>query len=170
MRRRSRRYYLRDDDEYTSSTGDLLPSIIGEQLEDLGYNESNNFRVWINPLHNNGIDLVIWHNNELILAGEILNWNMTTRLSKKRKRTIVSNLSKCPCRRVLIYSTMKNEDLLRDFGLQGISLLKIGYQVLTEHYYERLARKDLVKARRVDSEETRQDIKSKLLDFLRRFC
>lgn len=148
--------------KYCQSVGRLLPSIIGLTLRDLG------FRVWVNPDQSNGVDLKVCDKEDnLVLVAEIINWSSYSEMSNNRKSFIVSNLSEYSCRRVLIYTTLKNEEVLDDLSSHEIFLLKIGYQLLPKTYYHFYAKKGQVSHREIDSEETRQDIRSKIVDFLR---
>ena len=153
--------YPDEQHKYCQSVGRLLPNIIGLALRDLG------FKVWVNPDQSNGVDLKLYDKEDnLVLVAEIINWSSYSEMANNRKRSIISNLSEYNCRRVLIYTTLKNEGVLDDLGSNEISLLKIGYQVLPETYYQFYAKKGQVCRREIDSEETRQDIRSKMVNFL----
>jgi hypothetical protein len=148
--------------EYCQSVGRLLPAIVAAILRDLG------FRVWVNEGQSNGVDLKAFDKKDnLVFVAEITNWSSFTRMSEERKNWIISNLSQYECNKVLIYTALENESILSDLSFYGISLLKTGYQVLPENYYEHYARKNQVIRRRIDSEETRENIKSKIENYLR---
>lgn len=148
--------------EYCQSVGRLLPAIVAAILRDLG------FRVWVNEGQSNGVDLKAFDKKDnLVFVAEITNWSSFSRMSEKRKNWIISNLSQYECNKVLICTALENESILSDLSFYGISLLKTGYQVLPENYYEHYARKNQVIRRRIDSEETREDIKSKIENYLR---
>lgn len=157
----SDRRYPDAQEKYCQIVGRLLPTIVGIVLSDLG------FRVWINKDQSNGVDLKVFDKgNNLVLVAEILNWSLFSRMSEKRKNWIVCNLSEFSCNRVLIYSTLQNEQILDDLCLYHISLLKIGYQVLPKSYYEHYVKKDQAICRRLDNEETRKEIRSKIVFFM----
>jgi len=167
MRRDSVRYLIEDKKiRYLQSVGRLLPRRIEQILKELGLTEDSGYRIWINSKQGNDVDFKVWHRDSLILVGEILNWCIGSWLSEKRKRWIVSNLSQYDSKRVLIYTIMKREDLLKDLALHGISVFKIGYQLLPRLFYDYFAEIDRVIDRRIDCRETKQDIKSKIADLL----
>jgi len=147
--------------DYCQNVGRLLPQIIARILGDLG------FRIWVNKEQNNGVDLKVFDEEDnLVFVAEIINWSRFSIMPEGRRSWIISNLSKFDCRRVFIYTTFFNENILDDFCSKGISLLKIGYQVLPEEYYQHYERKGETLSRRTDSEETKQDISSKIIHFL----
>jgi hypothetical protein len=153
--------YPDEQKEYCQSVGRLLPNIVGLALRDLG------FKVWVNPDQSNGVDLKLFDKEDsLVLVAEIINWSSFSEMSKNRKTCIITNLSEYDCRRVFIYTALKNEGILDDFYTYGIFLLRIGYQVLTKPYYEHYAKKNQVIHREIDSEEIRKDIRSKIANFL----
>ena len=159
MSENSERYPDRQQ-EYCQTVGKLLPRIIAQILTDLG------FRVWVNDDQTNGVDLQVFDEDNLIFVAEIINWSPFSRMSEKRKNWITSNLSKSDCRKVFLYTVFENEDILDDFGSLEIFLLRIGYQVLPEEYYLHYAEKKQLIDRRIDCEETRKDIRSKMMNFL----
>ena len=54
-----------------------------------------------------------------------------------------------------------------DLSDYNISLVKIGYQLLPKYFYDFYAAKEEIRSRRIDSRETRQDIKSKIIEYLK---
>jgi hypothetical protein len=145
---------------YFQSVGRLLEHRLGQIFQELGY------QTWICPGQSNGVDIIVFNENDLILVAEVLNFSICTYLSNKRKKSIISNLSEYSDRRLLIYSCLANENILDDLGLYGISPLKIGYQLQPKWFYDCFAIRNRVVLREVDSRETRQDIKSKIVRFL----
>lgn len=166
MRKYSNKYPIEDKREYLQSIGRLLPHRIGQILKELNFTKDDGYRIWMNPKQGNDVDLKVWHNNALILVGEILNWCVKSWLSKKRKSWIIKNLSKYNCWRVLIYTTFSNEYLLEDLSVNGISLLKIGFQLLPKSFHDFFVRKNQVENRKKDSRVSKQDIKSKIIEYL----
>ena len=151
--------------EYAQSTGALLTNRIRQILEKLG------FETWIVKGQNNGIDMKVWYNGNLVMTCEILNWSPYTRLSKRRKRRIISNLTNPEygiCRRVLIYTAMKDETVLNDLWLNGITTIRIGSQILPKIFYDFYAHKNQVVGRQVDSKTTNSLIESRLSNFIER--
>jgi hypothetical protein len=146
---------------YLRCAGQLLPDLIASILEELG------FRVWVNKGKANGVDLKIFDEDNLLFVAEVVNWSPFSYMSIKRKNSIVSNLERYNCGRIFVFTTMKNEDMLDDFAGRGISTIKIGYQLLPGDYYDFFARKNRVICRKMVSEETREDVKSKITRFLR---
>lgn len=146
---------------YFQTTGKLLPRRIGQILRELG------FTVWINPNQGNDVDLKAWYDNELILVAEILNWSIKSRLSKKRRKKMISNLRQSPCNKVLIYTNLDRKHLPR-FFFNGICCIKIGYQVLPKSYYEFFQNRGQITNRRMDSKIVKQDIERKIKRYLRR--
>lgn len=156
----SRHSILKNDVVYRHKTGRLLAHRIGQSFKELGYH------AWINVGQTNGVDLKVWDNElNLVVAAEILNWAPTTNLDKNRKARIVRNLLSQNCNRLLIYTEMGNEFTLKDLSPQGISTLKIGYQILARYFYSKLDANQAV-GRKIDSRETKLLIKSKLKDYL----
>ena len=144
---------------YMQTTGKLLPRRIYQILRELG------LRVWINPKQGNDIDLKVWYDNSLLIAGEILNWSVKSLLSHKRQYKIVSNLEEYDCRRLVVYTTL-DERSISIFAEEGIDVLRIGYQILPRHYYNFFLQKNQVENRRIDSAETKQEIRELLLNYL----
>jgi len=146
---------------YAQSVGKLLPHRISEIFQELG------FDTWVNPNQTNGVDLEVYDDeDQLILVAEILNWSPVCVLSHKRKNNIITNLSGHNCKKLLIYTCLENESILEDLSSYEVSLLKIGYQILPWYFYEFFLEKDQIKSRRVDSTETKEDIKSKIIEHL----
>ena len=146
---------------YTHSVGKLLPHRISQILQELG------FKTWINRGQTNGVDLKVYDNgNNLLLVAEILNWSIGSLLSEKRKNCIIENLLCHNCEKVLIYTNFENKDALENFSEHGISLLKIEYQLLPKYFYNFFKAKDKIVSRRIDSRETKEDIKSKIIEYL----
>jgi hypothetical protein len=146
---------------YFRSVGRLLPHRLGQIFQELGY------QTWICPGQSNGVDLIVFNEHDLILVAEVLNFSIRTYLSNERKKSIISNLSEYNDRRLLIYSCLANENILDDFGLYGISLCKIGFQIQPKWFYDYFAERKKIILRRADSEETRQDIKAQITALLR---
>jgi len=146
---------------YTQSVGKLLPHRISQIFQELG------FKTWINSGQTNGVDLKVYDNgNNLLLVAEILNWSIGSLLSEKRKNCIIENLLCHNCKKVLIYTNFENEDTLENFSEYGISLLKIGYQLLPKYFYDFFRAKDEIISRKIDSKETKEDIGRKIVSFL----
>jgi hypothetical protein len=150
-----------EDHIYFQTTGKLLPRRISQILQELGY------KVWINPKQGNDVDLKVWYDNELILVAEILNWSIKSRLSKKRRKKMISNLRQYHCDKVLIYTNLNRKHLPR-FSFNGICYIKIGYQVLPKSYYEFFQNREQITNRRIDSKIVKQDIECKIKEYLRR--
>jgi hypothetical protein len=155
----SERYPI-ERSRYFQSVGKLLEHRIGQIFQELGYQTK------ISKGQSNGVDLIVFNEDGLILVAEVLNFSIRTNLSNSRKKSIISNLSEYNDRRLLIYSCLANETILDDLGLYGISLLKIGYQLQPKWFYDYFAERNKIVLRRADSEETRKDIKSKITNFL----
>jgi uncharacterized protein YqjF (DUF2071 family) len=146
---------------YCQSVGRLLPHRAGQIFKELG------FRTWVRPDQSNGIDLSVYDNEDhLIVAVEVLNWSSHSEMSIKRKNSIIDNLSKFNCRRLLLYTTLKNERILGDSSIYGISLLKLDYQLQPLSFYNFFAKKNQVEYRRADSREAIEYIRSKITHFL----
>jgi len=152
--------YPIEEERYDQSVGRLLPHRIGQILQELG------FETWICKGQSNGIDLIVFNENGLVFVAEIINFSVKSELSRKRLNSMISNLSEYSCRRVLIFSTCKNENILADLPAYDISLLKIGYQLQPKFFYNHYAKKNQVVLREIDSRTTRRDITSKIVKFL----
>jgi hypothetical protein len=159
----STRRFPIDRREYFNCVGRLLAHRLGQIFKELGYQSS------IAKGQSNGVDLIVSDDNIQILVAEILNFSIMTYLSEDRKNKIVRNLTEYNCRRLLIFSCIANEGILRDLPLYAISTLKIGYQLHPKYFYDFFAAKDQVILREVDSQATWQDIKSKIVAFLQHF-
>jgi hypothetical protein len=144
---------------YLQSVGKLLPHRISQIFKELG------FETWINPKQGNDIDLKVLLGQKPIIVAEILNWSIGSKLSQKRKNCIIKNLSKYHCEKLLIY-TILDKDNLEDFANNGISLIKIGYQVLPKTFYQFFSEIDRTEFRKADSKETYISIKQKIIDYL----
>lgn len=147
--------------EYLQSTGKLLEHRVSQVFQELG------FQTWIAYGQSNGVDLVVKdREGNLVLVAEILNWCPYSELSHDRKRGIISNLTEYNCSRLLIYTTSKNESYLLDLSNFGISLLKIGFQVLPISFLKHFARNNKIEQRRADSRETKQLLRSRIQQYL----
>jgi hypothetical protein len=146
---------------YFQSVGKLLPHRIGQIFRELGFGS------WIAKGQSNDVDLKVFDDKDnLILVAEILNWSSHSRMSEIRRNWIISNLSRYNCHRLLIYTVFENEKILGFFDDYGISLLKIGFQLLPKSFYYFFARKNQVENRKRDSRVSKQDIKSKIIEYL----
>lgn len=148
---------------YMQKTGRLLPRRISQILREL----NSNFTVWINPSQGNGIDLKVWHDGDLIIAGESLNWSVKSRLSEKRRENMISNLHEFSCRKLLVYTTLDNNHVSR-FVQNGIDVMEIGYQILPRFYYNFYLEKEQVVKRETDCAKTKNDIKNKIVSYLKK--
>jgi len=144
---------------YWQTTGKLLPRRIYQILKELG------LKVWINPRQGNDIDLKVWYDSSLIIAGEILNWSVKSQLSNKRQYSIISNLRNYNCRRLVI-CTILDERSISELIEEGIDVLQIGYQILPRYYYEFFLEKRQIEKRKIDSNETKQKIRKLLINYL----
>jgi hypothetical protein len=143
---------------YIKTVGELLEKIISQAFNELG------FRTEIAG-SSNGVDIKVFDKeDDLFLVAEILNWSPRSWLSHKRKNNIIHNLSKYDCARLLIYTCMKDENLLQDLMAQRIQTLKIGFQILPKNYYNFYFKKNQVDLREADSEETREEIKMRIIE------
>ncbi len=157
------RYPTEGMPEYLQKTGRLLPHRIGQILEQLG------FKTWINPKQNNGVDIKVWDNEQLVLVGEILNWSPYTRLSENRVQHITDNLLDAAydnCERVLIYTAMENEYALEDLEMMGITTLRIGNQILPRLFYNHYLARNQVKGRIIDSRTSTTLLKNRLTEHM----
>lgn len=148
---------------YMQTTGRLLPRRISQILREL----NSNFTVWINPSQGNGIDLKVWYGCDLIIAGEVLNWSVKSKLSEKRIEGIISNLHEFPCRKLLVYTTLDNNHVSR-FVQNEIDVMEIGYQILPRFYYNFYFKKGQVVKREIDRAKTKNDIKKKIVSYLKK--
>ncbi len=114
---------------YNKIVGKLLPRRLAVIFSSLG------FEVTVNPVEGNGVDLWICRNNELVLVAEVLNWSVRSRLSNKRKRKILDNLSRYECNRLLVHS-VPNSNVDKEFAERGVDTLCIGFQLLPWTFYK----------------------------------
>ncbi|MEM2154813.1 MAG: hypothetical protein QXY76_07865 [Nitrososphaeria archaeon] len=155
----SLRYFVKRT-EYMQSIGRLLAHRVGQIFEEIG------FKTWINPDQGNGVDLKVYLGDKLVIVAEILNWSIKSMLSEKRKSCIIRNLSQYNCKKLVIHTVLDENDV-RDFTINGISSIKIGYQLLPKAFYKFYLKRNKVEARKRDSKETKEEIKNKILDYLR---
>jgi len=151
---------------YYQKVGKLLPHRIGQILKELGYNEKNHYRIWINPKQGNDVDIKMWHKGSLILVGEILNWSIKSQLSEKRFKSMTNNLSQFSCQKVVIH-TLLPEEKVKIFQEKGIKTLEIGFQTLPKHFYNHFAIKGQTFGRKIDNKNTKIDIKIKIINFFK---
>lgn len=160
----TRREYLRfpcKQEEYTRTVGWLLPTILEEIFNELG------FEAYANPIPVNGVDLEICHGEDLVLVAEVLNWSFRSRLTDKRKNNIINNLNEYDCNKLLIHTVPLSN--LGDIEENGIHILEIGYQVLPLDYFIHFLMRGEVEGRRIDSYSTRRDVRSKILDYVNNY-
>jgi hypothetical protein len=131
-------------------------------MKTLGYTNNNGYKVWINPDQSNGVDLKIWHNDELVLVAEIINWSIKSRMAMEKKRWKTDNLTAYNCKKLLIHTAFFNESILEDLPDYGISAVRIGFQILPKHFYDFYLAKNQVEARRIDSRKATEEIKTVL--------
>lgn len=151
--------------KYAQATGALLAHRLGRIFEILG------FTTWIVKGQNNGIDIKVYdYNGNIVIACEVLNWSPYTRLSKKRKRKIIRNLTQpeySNARKVLIYTAMKDEAPLNDLWHIDIATLKIGKQVLPRYFHDFYAEKNQILDREIDSKYTTNLLATKLTTYIK---
>ena len=147
-----------DKKRYTRVVGNLLPTMLESIFTELG------FRVKTYYLQANGRDMEIFDGDTLVIAVEVLNWNIGSKLHPDRKSCIIRNLNKYNCNRLLVHTV----PLTRTDGLEQnrIVCLGIGYQVLPQEYYDFFLNKEEVRHRRPNSEHVRTEIKSKIIQYL----
>ncbi len=145
---------------YLESVGKLLPHRIGQILKQLG------FHTKVESVHSNGVDLKVYNHKELVLVAEILNWSPYTLLSRRRKRCITRNLARYSCRKVLIYTAMKNEEMLYSLGAAVIDIVCLDCQILPKVFFEFFEVKNQIQKRVIDSRKTRQHVTQKISEFL----
>ena len=125
--------YPVDPSRYRALVGRLLPRIIEQIFQELG------FDVRVDLIQNNGVDLTVFNNaNEVFLVGEILNWSPYSLLSRKRKECIKTNLCNYDCKRVLFYTAMENDYLLESLHNKNIDLLCLDNQVLPKDFFDKV--------------------------------
>lgn len=147
--------------EYTKTVGKLLPQILGEIFTELG------FKVKVNHQQANGVDIEVFLGHNRILVAEVLNWSIASRLTDKRKNSIIENLNEFNCNKMLIYTVpLSNLEGLEE---SGIYLLEIGYQILPEAYYKFFLTKHQVEKRQVDSDSARRNIRTKILYYVNNY-
>lgn len=146
---------------YMQNVGRLLPRRISQILRELG------FVVWINPKQGNNVDMKVSYENSLVLVAEILNWSVCSYLSEKRCNSIISNLSKHNCHRLVIYTVLDRRNWLK-LRRNRIDTLRIGYQILPEAFYHFFKLKGQITKRKIDSHEVKNDIKSKISKYLKK--
>ena len=143
---------------YTKTVGKLLPTILGEILTELG------LKVKVNHQQANGVDLEAFLGDTRLIVAEILNWSIKSRLTDKRKSSIIRNLNEFHCNKVLIYTVpLSNLEGLEE---NRIRLIEIGYQILPETYYKFFLAKKQVEKRTIDSDSTRRHIRAKILQYI----
>ena len=165
-----RKRYPVEKSRYYQCVGRLLPHRIGQIIEELlkemGYRKGQDFAVWINPKQGNDVDLKVWFHGQLIIVAEILNWSIKSKLSEKRKENIVNNLLSYNCEGLLICTVLENLNF-EEFEKREISVLRIGYQLLPKDFYMFFSKKSQTELRKIDSKETRNDIKLKIKEILK---
>lgn len=144
--------------EYVKTVGELLLTILSEILTELG------FRVIVPSQRANGVDMKIFLGDNLIAVAEVLNWSIGSRLTDNRKNNIINNLNGHNCNKLFIHTVPLSN--LEGFTENKIHLLQIGFQVLPEPYYDFFLTRDQVIRRKIDSDSTRRDVRSKILDYI----
>ena len=147
-------------ERYIQRSGKLLEHRLGQIFQELGFGTE------IAKGQENGLDIRVFQNRSLVIAGEICNWSVRSSLNLKRKDNIINNLTGYSCKKVLFYTCLENEVTLADLPSYGIDLIKLDNQILPRYFYDFYAHKNQIVSRRIDSRETRQDIMSKLLEYL----
>lgn len=143
--------------------GKLLPDILKIIFLSLGAS-----KVELTKGQTNGVDIKVWSSTrQLVIVGEILNWSIASLLSEKRRRTMINNLKNNNCNKVLIYTNLDKKHIPH-FSFNGISQIKIGYQVLPSLYFNFFKAKGQITNRKADSLDIRQDIETKVKQYLKR--
>jgi len=160
--------YPIEQKKYMQSVGKLLPHRIGQMLETIGYTEELGYEVFVNKGQSNGSDLEIFRERSPVLAAEIVNWSIMSTMNSFRQCWIISNLEEYgpEVTKVLIHSTFSNETMLEAIRQQGISTLRIDYQLLPKRFYDHFASRNQIESRRIDSRITFEEIKAKIVYFL----
>ncbi len=137
----------------------MLPRILAVVFSGFG------FCVRVNPVEGNGVDLWVYEDSELVLAIEVLNWSIRSRLSNKRKGKIIDNLSRYKCNRVLVYS-VPNSNVDEEFAKKSVDTLCIGFQLQPRKFYKFFEERRQVIRRRPISLEAVQAIKRIIKNYL----
>ena len=147
--------------EYLQKTGELLQHRVSQAFKEL------KFKTKICKGQGNGVDLFVYdQEGNLLLVIEMLNWSPRSYLSAPRKTSIIENLSEFTCARLLIYTTMKNEDMLRDLKLYNIDLLKLDFQILPRLFHNYFERQNRVLLREIDSDGTQRHITNRIFRYM----
>lgn len=147
--------------EYNRIVGALLPALLAEIFLELG------FDVRTFEIETNGVDIEVYQDSKLTIAGEILNWSVSSRLSNKRKNGIIKNL--CiygdSCKKVFFHSVSQH-NIDEAFTQNGIDLVCFDLQVQTPEFYEFFQRREQVYKRRPLNPETTQLVRRVVMDYL----
>lgn len=155
------RRFPREKTKHLQSVGKILVRILDKILLDLG------FGVWVNPQPRNGVDMEVYDEKGiLVLAIEVLNWSQFSWMYPERVEWIIENLTSYKCRRLLVYTAMSEENYLENLSDYSISVVKIGYQVLTEKIYKFYEARNQVIGRKINNRTVKRDIKQKMLEYL----
>lgn len=152
---------------YRQKTGRLLPHRIGQILKELGCTQRFGVRIWVNPKQGNDLDFKVWLDDALVLVGEVLNWSIGSNMSVHRCNNIISNLLSYNCHKILIYTVPLERKYWLKIRMNGIDTVRIGYQLLPKPFYGFFKFKNKSTRRKVDSKETKADIKAKISQYLR---
>lgn len=131
-----------------------MPHRIGQIFRELGFSS------WITNVQTNGVDLIVKDlEGHIILVAEIQNWSSHSGMARSKIEKKKSNLLEYNCEKLVICTVFKNEDILADLCNQGIHTLKIDFQLLPKFFYEYFASKNQVEHRKIDSRETKQELR-----------
>ena len=101
-----------------------------------------------------------------ILALEIINWNIKTRLYNRRRVHIIVNLSEFDCHRIFLYTNHISQNQLSIIKEHNIHLLQIGFQILRRPCYEFYQERNYVDGREIFTNSVKAKIRAKILEFL----
>jgi len=155
--------------EYCNEVGELGETYYRTVFRDLGFNVDEK------DVNSNGADLVVSYSDScgtsrVLLVAEILNWWLLSYLTKKRARSIVSNLSKYRGIPKLLFLPfmMMTKEIEHYLISHHINIVPIGFQILPKSFHDFFRKKNEIHARKRDSKYALSFLKNKILRTIRR--
>ena len=142
---------------YREYVGDILPDAVKFVLEGKGYT------VRLNRAFVNGVDLKTFHENNLIMVGEIFNLWKHSHINSLRAQGYIRNLCQYDCKRIIICSLTET---FESRWFRDLDIISLGYQLLPETFYRFFEKKGETDDRKMLTSDTLQHIDSLITEYL----
>lgn len=154
--------YPRERIIYSKDVGHARVMILVSIFKELGFDPITSF------IEASGPDIWVFKDNILVLVCEVLNWKRESYMDAIRARSIVKNLSKHDCLRLIICSFQENYiNRINWFTGLRIDFIVLGFQTQPLSYYDFFQGLDRAQDMRPSSDETYNVVKEEVERYLK---